>query len=129
MSLHWQVEVNEGQVLDVFLTGNGEKEGGGGGGVESKRDGKSEGMQAPGVRGIQYLPPLLLRVAFVPMYPRVDPPRFQLSCSWLDAKDLLACCKYLEGLWWDTYAGTPVVYTWVEVRAAGKELPLLGHSR
>ena len=72
---------------------------------------------------LSYLPPLNLCCVLPPSYPSKSPPRFTLSCLWLNVRQLSLLCRELDSLA-RTSSEQVVIFSWVEFLARNS-LPFL----
>ena len=60
---------------------------------------------------VSHLPPLTLRLTFVPTYPEQDPPIYCLLCDYLSAERLTALANRMDAMWKPQEV---IVYSWCE---------------
>eukprot|EP00047_Mylnosiga_fluctuans_P020253 m.90154 g.90154 ORF g.90154 m.90154 type:complete len:491 (+) comp8448_c0_seq1:69-1541(+) len=80
------------------------------------------GNHLPSVFRVEYLPPIELVCELGPKYPVSEPPKFRLSCVWLQGSHLSRIAAELDALWEQT-KGEPIIFMWVDwIRSQAMEM-------
>lgn len=78
--------------------------------IKNKQESGGEKCQEE-LHQIKYLPPVQLNFLLPKDYPSCRPPKFTLSCKWLNKQQLTKLCEKLDGIW-EENKGSVVLFLW-----------------